>query len=118
LCTLRLPFWSEFAEGTIVAILNNRHDPIPHKFYSDELKDIINNLLIKDPEKRISIQELLKVSIIRIAIEALEEDLIKNSTDIDRKQDDELTSLMIELINKKIAALVQMIKSKKYRELI
>ena len=71
LCTLRLPFKNEHAGATAVAILNNPHDPIPHKLYSDELKDIINKLLTKDPEQRPSIQELTKVPIIREALEIL-----------------------------------------------
>ena len=35
LCALRLPFKSEQTGGTISAILNNPHDQIPHKLYSD-----------------------------------------------------------------------------------
>jgi NIMA (never in mitosis gene a)-related kinase 1/4/5 len=69
MCTLRLPFKSEHAGATAAAILNNPHDPIPHKLYSDELKDIINRLLTKDPEKRPSIHELIKVPIIQNALD-------------------------------------------------
>jgi serine/threonine protein kinase len=54
-----------------MAILNSPHDPIPHKIYSDELKEIINRLLTKDPEQRPSIQELTKVPVIRNAIDNL-----------------------------------------------
>ena len=54
-----------------MAILNNPHDPIPHNFYSDELKDIINLLLTKDPEQRPSIHELTKVPVIRNALDNL-----------------------------------------------
>jgi serine/threonine protein kinase len=54
-----------------VAIINNPHDPIPEKFYSDELKDILNRLLTKDPQKRPSIQELARLPIIRSAIDTL-----------------------------------------------
>jgi serine/threonine protein kinase len=53
------------------AIINNPHDPIPHKVYSDELKDIINRLLTKDPQQRPSIQELVIIPIIRNAIDTL-----------------------------------------------
>jgi serine/threonine protein kinase len=55
----------------MMAIINNPHDPIPHKIYSDELKEIINRLLTKDPEQRPSIQELTKVPIILDAIDSL-----------------------------------------------
>ena len=71
LCTLRLPFKKEQPSATAVAILTNPHDPIPHKLYSDDLKDLINRLLTKDPEQRSSIQELTKVPIIRDALDAL-----------------------------------------------
>ena len=54
-----------------MAILNNPPDPILHKIYSDELKDIINRLLTKDPEQRPSIQELTKVPIIQNALDNL-----------------------------------------------
>ena len=50
LCTLRLHFKSELTGATAVAIVNNPHDPILHEIYSDELKEIINRLLTKDPE--------------------------------------------------------------------
>jgi len=55
LCTLRLPFYNEQTGATVAAIVSNPHDPIPHKLYSDELKDIINRLLTKDPQHRPSI---------------------------------------------------------------
>ena len=55
----------------MMAILNNPHDPIPHKLYSDDLKDIINRVLTKDPEHRPSIQELTKVPVIRNALDNL-----------------------------------------------
>jgi serine/threonine protein kinase len=55
----------------MMAIVNNPHDPIPQKLYSDDLKDIINKLLTKDPEQRPSIQEITKVPIIRDAIDTL-----------------------------------------------
>jgi serine/threonine protein kinase len=71
MCTLRLPFKCESPAATIAAILTAPHDPIPHKLYSDELKDIINMLLTKDPEKRPSIQELTKVPVIRNALDNL-----------------------------------------------
>jgi serine/threonine protein kinase len=71
LCTLRLPFTGETPGATIVAILTTPHDPIPHKLYSDELKGLINLLITKDPEHRPSIQQLIKVPIIRNALEAL-----------------------------------------------
>ena len=54
-----------------MAIVNNPHEPILDKLYSDELKDFINSLLIKDPEQWPSIQELVKVPIIQNAVHTL-----------------------------------------------
>jgi serine/threonine protein kinase len=71
LCTLRLPFKRERTGGTMMAILNNPHDPITDTLYSDELKDIIDRLLTKDSKLRPSIQELSKVPIIWNAIDLL-----------------------------------------------
>ena len=71
LCTLRLPFKEEYIGGTIAAILTHPYEPIPHNLYSDELKEIIYKLLIKDPEQRPSIQELTKVPIISEALDLL-----------------------------------------------
>ena len=71
LCTLRLPFACESPGATIAAILSKPHDPIPHKLYSDELKDLINLLLTKNPDQRPSIQELINFPIIRNALETL-----------------------------------------------
>jgi serine/threonine protein kinase len=71
LCTHRLPFKNDSPAATIAAILTTPHEPISHKLYSDELKDIINRLLTKDPEQRPSIQELTKVPIIADALDKL-----------------------------------------------
>jgi serine/threonine protein kinase len=49
LCTLRVPFSSRHA------IIENPHDPIQDELYSDELIDVINSLLDKNPEQRPSI---------------------------------------------------------------
>lgn len=54
-----------------MAIVNNPHEPIRDRLYSDELKDFINRLLTKDPEQWPSIQELVKVQIIQNAIHTL-----------------------------------------------
>jgi serine/threonine protein kinase len=71
LCTLRLPFKSERIGATVTSIVNKTHDPISHKLFSNELKDIINGLLNKDPEERTSISDLIKVPIIRDALDNL-----------------------------------------------
>ena len=37
------------------AIINEPHDPIAHDDYSDDLKSLIDRLLLKDPQQRPSI---------------------------------------------------------------
>ena len=74
LITLRLPFNSNQAGATTVAIVNNLHDPIQDMLYSDELKDIVNRMLTKDPEQRPSIQELIRLPIIWDAVLTLIEE--------------------------------------------
>jgi serine/threonine protein kinase len=54
-----------------MAIVNNLHDPILDMLYSDELKDIVNRMLTKDPEQRPSIQELIRLPIIWNAVHNL-----------------------------------------------
>ena len=71
MCALRLPFSRDLFGTTIAAILNEAHDPITYDEYSNDLKELIDSLLTKDPEQRISIQELIKVPIVQKAIDAL-----------------------------------------------
>ena len=71
LITLRLPFNSYQTGATSVAIVNNLHDPILDMLYSDELKDIVNIMLKKDPEQRPSIHELIRLPIISNAVNTL-----------------------------------------------
>jgi serine/threonine protein kinase len=45
----------------INAIINDPHTPIENKDYSEELKDLISSMLIKAPEQRLSIKQLIQV---------------------------------------------------------
>jgi serine/threonine protein kinase len=54
LCTFHLPFKGETSKAKTNAIINNPHIPIEQD-YSQELKDLISCMLIKDPEQRPSI---------------------------------------------------------------
>jgi serine/threonine protein kinase len=56
LCTFQLPFNGETSSSKILAIINDPHTPIENKSYSQELKDLISCMLIKDPEQRPSIK--------------------------------------------------------------
>jgi serine/threonine protein kinase len=54
LCTFHLPFYGESSSSKILAIINDPFTPIEQD-YSQELKDLISCMLIKDPEQRPSI---------------------------------------------------------------
>jgi NIMA (never in mitosis gene a)-related kinase len=60
LCTFRLPFNGNAAHSIIQAIINNDPSPIEQD-YSQELKDLIRSLLIKDPDQRKSIKDAIQV---------------------------------------------------------
>jgi serine/threonine protein kinase len=55
LCTQRLPFKRDENLLTWSAMFINPYVPISREQYSDDLIDIIDRLLIKDPQQRISI---------------------------------------------------------------
>ena len=70
LCTFRIPFKCATSGATIDAIIKDTQIPI-EQGYSAGLKDLINRLLIKDPEQRPSIQQLLLEPIIRNVVISL-----------------------------------------------
>ena len=55
LCTFHHPFIGETSSSKILAIINDPHTPIESNDYSEELKELISSMLIKDPEYRPSI---------------------------------------------------------------
>jgi serine/threonine protein kinase len=55
----------------INSIINDPHTPIKQK-YSKELKELISRMLIKVPEQRPSIKQLIQVQIVRDAITSLD----------------------------------------------
>ena len=61
LCTFHYPFNGESSSAKILAIINDPHTPIKSKDYSQELKDLISCMLIKDPEQRPSLKQLIRV---------------------------------------------------------
>ena len=55
LCTQRLPFNRENNMLTVSAMFNIPYVPISHDQFSHDLIDLIDRLLIKDPNQRLSI---------------------------------------------------------------
>ena len=70
LCTFSIPFKCDTSGATIDAIIKDTQLPI-EQGYSAGLKDLINHLLTKDPEQRLSIQQLIKEPTIRKAVISL-----------------------------------------------
>jgi serine/threonine protein kinase len=59
LCTFKLPFSRDTTSDTLHAIIYEDPSPIQQD-YSQELKDVIRDMLIKDPEQRHSILQLIQ----------------------------------------------------------
>jgi serine/threonine protein kinase len=55
ICTFTLPFSGYGASATMNLIINDPHKPIDHQGYSAELKNLIDLLLTKNFEERLSI---------------------------------------------------------------
>ena len=55
LCTQRLPFNRDNTLPNLSEMFNIPYVPISHDQYSDDLIDLIDRLLIKDPNQRLSI---------------------------------------------------------------
>lgn len=58
LCTLQRAFTADNLLGLVYKIVQDKYEPIPDH-YSDDLKEIINALLVKDYEKRPLVSDLL-----------------------------------------------------------
>lgn len=63
LCNLELPFYEKSLRRTIKSIDLNKPKPVNPQ-YSQELRDIINQLLNKDPAKRINLDSILNSQLV------------------------------------------------------
>ncbi|KAH0793665.1 serine/threonine-protein kinase Nek1-like [Histomonas meleagridis] len=68
LCTLQHAFDSNCMNGLIMKILRSKHPPIPY-YYSQNLRALVDNLLQKAPNKRPSVNQILKLDFIRSRID-------------------------------------------------
>ena len=64
LCTLKHAFTADNLLGLVFKLVSDKHEPIPSN-YSDDLRGLIDKLLEKDPTKRPSVREILKMPLIR-----------------------------------------------------
>ena len=64
LWTLKHPFTGANQAGLILRIVRGKYEPIP-TFYSKDLSDVIDKWLQKDTRKRLSIQEILDLDIVK-----------------------------------------------------
>ena len=58
LCALKPPFGGNNLHFLALNIVKGRYDPVPNR-YSKEMKNLIANLLVTDPNKRPSIHDIL-----------------------------------------------------------
>lgn len=65
LCALKHPFVADNLLGLVFKIVQEKPEPIEGNRYSQELLDLIDVLLQKDPEKRPSVRQILKTDLIR-----------------------------------------------------
>ena len=76
LCTLQHAFDSKCMNGLIMKILRSKQNPIPY-FYSQNLRNLVDSLLQKQPNKRPSINQILKLDFIHSRIDHLLSETIK-----------------------------------------
>ena len=66
LCTLKHAFVADNLLGLVFKIVQEKHEPVSASGrYSQDLADLIDRLLEKDPLKRPSVREILKMELIR-----------------------------------------------------
>lgn len=70
LCTLQHAFDSKCMNGLIMKILRSKQKPIPFT-YSQNLRNLVDSLLQKDPRKRPSVNQILKMDFVKPRIEHL-----------------------------------------------
>lgn len=64
LCTLKHAFTADNLLGLVFKIVSDNFEPIPNT-YSKDLQILLERLLEKDPERRPSVREILKMPLIR-----------------------------------------------------
>ena len=63
MCAFKSPFYDEDFKKLSEMVTTKEHPPLPDQ-YSDDLKHLYNQLMIKDPEQRPRINEILMLSIL------------------------------------------------------
>jgi NIMA (never in mitosis gene a)-related kinase len=74
--TLRHAFDSNSIKGLVLKILKGTYPPIP-SVYSDNVKNLVAEILIKDPAKRPSIRKILEKDFIKERIQKIFEEAMK-----------------------------------------
>ena len=84
LCTLKHAFVADNLLGLVFKIVQEKHEPVSQTGrYSQDLSDLIDRLLEKDPQRRPSVREILKMDLIRRkAKEFLESNEVQRSKTI------------------------------------
>ena len=76
LCTLQHAFDSNCMNGLVMKILRSKHSPIPY-FYSQNLRNLVDKLLQKDPRKRPKVNQILSLDFIRERVGTLLSETIR-----------------------------------------
>ena len=78
ICSLRPPFRGTSLKGLMNNVLNGNYPPIP-SIYSKELSLLISKMLVIDPNKRASANELLKDEIVVSKIRSINNNIYNNN---------------------------------------
>lgn len=65
LCTLRRAFDANNMNQLIMGIIRGKHKPIDTTFYGNDLRYLVDSMLIKDPSRRPSINQILRLPFIK-----------------------------------------------------
>lgn len=87
MCTLKKPFDANSATELLTKVMKHDLAPLPTSF-SKELRDLVKEMLLKDPSLRPTAEEILKRTFIQ--------DAIKELVEFNKKQIDDKPSLVIQ----------------------
>ncbi len=84
LCMLKPPFRGTSLKQLCMNVIKGQYTPI-HNYYSNDLREIISRMLVVDPNRRASIDELLNSDIMKKRIAKARKNIITNEIKIGKK---------------------------------
>ncbi|KAK8888895.1 hypothetical protein M9Y10_033635 [Tritrichomonas musculus] len=70
LCSLKKPFEADSAAELLIKVMKHEYTPIP-SFFSKDLRSLIDSMMMKDPLKRPTCDDIIKMKFIQDAIQSL-----------------------------------------------